>query len=132
SLPPGGIIVHGLDGALAQVFRNVIDNAVSFSPPRGQVRVVVRVAGGRAIVTVDDQGPGIPEDNLETVFNRFYTERPAKHGFGKNSGLGLSISRQIVDTHRGRIFAANIRAQPGGAIAGARFTVILPLKTMPS
>ena len=128
TIPPHGVIVRGLDGALAQVFRNVVDNAVSFSPPNGEVRIALSVAGGQTIVTVEDQGPGIPEDNLEAIFRRFYTERPAKHGFGKNSGLGLSISRQIVETHRGRIFAANIRAEPGGPVTGARFTVVLPLR----
>ena len=128
SLPPQGVIVRGLDGAIAQVFRNVVDNAVSFSPPSGEVRVALRIAGGQAIVTVDDQGPGVPEDDLEAIFRRFYTERPAKHGFGKNSGLGLSISRQIVETHRGQIFAANLRADPSGPISGARFTVVLPLR----
>jgi two-component system sensor histidine kinase ChvG len=131
TIPPQGIIIRGLDGALAQVFRNVVDNAVSFSPQGGEVRIIVSLAGGQAIVTVDDQGIGIPEDNLEAIFRRFYTERPAKHGFGKNSGLGLSISRQIVDMHRGRIFASNIRTEPGGPIKGARFTVVLPLKTSP-
>jgi two-component system sensor histidine kinase ChvG len=123
-----GVTVHGLDGALAQVFRNVVDNAVSFSPPGGEVRLTLAVAGGQAIVTVDDQGPGVPEENLEAIFRRFYTERPAGHGFGKNSGLGLSISRQIVEMHRGRIFAANIRDEPGGPVKGARFTVVLPLR----
>jgi two-component system sensor histidine kinase ChvG len=122
------VTIRGLDGALAQVFRNVVDNAVSFSPQRGEVRITLSRAGGQAIVTIDDQGPGIPEDNLEAIFRRFYTERPAKHGFGKNSGLGLSISRQIVEIHSGRIFAANIRTEPGGPIKGARFTVVLPLR----
>jgi two-component system sensor histidine kinase ChvG len=129
TIPSQGVIIRGLDGALAQVFRNIVDNAVSFSPPGGEVRITVSLAGGQAIVTVDDQGIGIPEDNLEAIFRRFYTERPAKHGFGKNSGLGLSISRQIVDMHRGRIFASNIRAEPGGPIKGARFTIVLPLRT---
>ena len=128
TIPPEGVTIRGLDGALAQVFRNVVDNAVSFSPPRSEVRITLSVAGGQAIVTIDDQGIGIPEDNLEAVFRRFYTERPAGHGFGKNSGLGLSISRQIVDIHRGRIFAANIRTEPGGPVKGARFTVVLPLR----
>jgi two-component system sensor histidine kinase ChvG len=131
TIPPQGIVVSGLDGALAQVFRNVVDNAVSFSPRGGDVRLAVSIAGGQAIVTIDDQGEGIPEDNLEAIFRRFYTERPVAHGFGKNSGLGLSISRQIVEMHRGRIFASNIRAEPGGPITGARFTVVLPLRATP-
>ena len=131
TISASGVTIRGLDSALAQVFRNVVDNAVSFSPRPGEVRITLIVAGGQAITTIDDHGQGIPEDNLEAIFRRFYTERPAKHGFGKNSGLGLSISRQIVEMHRGRIFAANIRAEPGGPIIGARFTVVLPLKAAP-
>lgn len=120
------LVVRGLDGPLAQVFRNVIENAVSFSPKGGEIKITARAAGGRAVVTIDDQGQGvIPEENLEAIFRRFYTERPTSHGFGKNSGLGLSISRQIVDVHHGRIFATNLRAD--GKVSGARFTVELPL-----
>lgn len=126
-VPPEGLHVHGLDGALAQVFRNILDNAVSFSPPGGVVNVVAESAGGQAVITIDDQGPGVPEDNLEAIFRRFYTERPASHGFGKNSGLGLSISQQIVETHNGRVFASNLRDEAGGPVKGARFTVVLPL-----
>jgi two-component system sensor histidine kinase ChvG len=126
-LPIGGLVVPGLDGALAQVFRNVFENAISFSPKGGEIHVAARAVGGQAVITIDDQGPGIPEDNLETVFRRFYTERPASHGFGKNSGLGLSISRQIMDVHRGKIFASNLR-DANGKVTGARFTITLPLK----
>ena len=121
-----GLIVRGLDGPLAQVFRNIIENAVSFSPKEGEIRVAAYARDGRAVVTVEDQGPGIPEDNLEVIFRRFYTERPTSHGFGKNSGLGLSITRQIVEVHNGRITASNVR-DADGAIKGARFTVELPL-----
>jgi two-component system, OmpR family, sensor histidine kinase ChvG len=127
-LPISGLVVPGLDGALAQVFRNVIENAVSFSPKGGEIRVTAGAVGANAVVTIDDQGPGIPDENLETIFRRFYTERPASHGFGKNSGLGLSISRQIVDVHRGKIFATNLRDDASGKVKGARFTIILPLK----
>jgi two-component system, OmpR family, sensor histidine kinase ChvG len=116
-----------LDGPLAQVFRNVIENAVSFSPKGGEIKVTARAIGGRAVITIDDQGPGIiPEENLEAIFRRFYTERPVSHGFGRNSGLGLSISRQIVEVHQGRIFAINLRADDG-TVRGARFTIELPL-----
>jgi two-component system sensor histidine kinase ChvG len=121
-----GLVVRGLDGPLAQVFRNIIENAVSFSPKEGEIRVAAYARDGRAVVTVEDQGPGIPEDNLEVIFRRFYTERPTSHGFGKNSGLGLSITRQIVEVHNGRITASNVR-DADGAIKGARFTVELPL-----
>jgi two-component system sensor histidine kinase ChvG len=121
-----GLVVRGLDGPLAQVFRNVIENAVSFSPKDGEIRVSAHARDKRAVITVEDQGPGIPEDNLEAIFRRFYTERPASHGFGKNSGLGLSITRQIVEVHNGRITASNLR-DADGAIRGARFTIELPL-----
>lgn len=128
-LPPSGsLIVRGLDGPLAQVFRNVIENATSFSPKGGEVRITAGAVGGRTVVTIDDHGPGIPEENLEAIFRRFYTERPASHGFGKNSGLGLSISRQIVEVHNGRITASNLRAADG-TISGARFMIELPLST---
>jgi two-component system sensor histidine kinase ChvG len=125
-LPEAPLVVRGLKGALAQVFRNVVANAVSFSPKGGEIRIAARTQGGRVVITVDDQGPGIPDDNLEVIFRRFYTERPASHGFGKNSGLGLSISRQIVETLNGRITASNIR-DTGRTVRGARFTIELPL-----
>jgi two-component system sensor histidine kinase ChvG len=120
------LVVRGLEGPLAQVFRNVIENAVSFSPQGGIVTVTARIQGPRAVITIDDQGPGIPEDNLEVIFRRFYTQRPAAR-FGKNSGLGLSISRQIVEVHHGRISASNLR-NGEGAVRGARFTIELPLR----
>lgn len=125
-LPVDSFVVRGLDGPLAQVFRNVLENAVSFSPKDGQIKVVATAIDGRAVITIEDQGPGIPEENLETIFRRFYTERPPSHGFGKNSGLGLSISRQIVEVHGGRIFASNLR-DDAGQLTGARFTIELPL-----
>jgi len=121
-----GLMVRGLDGPLAQVFRNVIENAVSFSPKGGEIRINAVTRDRRAVITIEDQGPGIPEDNLEAIFRRFYTARPMSHGFGKNSGLGLSITRQIVEVHNGRISASNLRG-PDGAILGARFTIELPL-----
>jgi two-component system sensor histidine kinase ChvG len=125
----GTLVVRGLDGPLAQVFRNVIENAMSFSPKGGEIRIAARTANGRAIFTIDDQGQGIiPEGNLEAIFRRFYTERPASHGFGKNSGLGLSISRQIIEVHNGRISATNLRADDG-TVKGARFTIELPLSS---
>ncbi len=125
-LPVDTFVVRGLDGPLAQVFRNVIENAVSFSPKNGEIKIAAAPVDGRAVITIDDQGPGIPEENLETIFRRFYTERPPSHGFGRNSGLGLSISRQIVEVHGGRIFASNIRDE-AGKVKGARFTIELPL-----
>jgi two-component system sensor histidine kinase ChvG len=108
------------------VFRNVIDNALSFSPPGS--RIVVELSreprGGPFVVTIDDEGHGIPEDNLESIFQRFYSERPTEH-FGQHSGLGLSICRQIMETYGGSITASNRRA-PDGRVLGARFTIRVP------
>lgn len=126
--PPDGAIVLGQESALGQVFRNLIDNARSFSPEGGVVSVSVDVPEGKGIVraVIDDQGPGIPPENLETVFQRFYTQRPKGTAFGGNSGLGLSIARQIITAHQGRIFAQNLPGE-GGERGGARLVVELPL-----
>jgi two-component system sensor histidine kinase ChvG len=113
------------------VFRNVIDNALSFSPPGS--RIVVELSreprGGPFVVTIDDEGAGIPEDNLESIFERFYSERPTEH-FGQHSGLGLSICRQIMETYGGSISASNRRTAAngpgGGRVLGARFTIRIP------
>lgn len=126
----GPIRVMGREGSLGQVFRNLIDNARSFSPEQGLVAVRLERAGpGAVLAHVEDQGPGIPPENLDTVFERFYTNRPrgAPGGgaFGGHSGLGLSIARQIVEAHGGTITAEN-RTNPDQTIAGARFTVRLP------
>ncbi|WP_324132815.1 sensor histidine kinase [Bosea sp. (in: a-proteobacteria)] len=124
-----GFIVLGHDSRLGQVIVNLIDNARSFSPPDQPVRVVLSRVGDEVLVTVEDGGPGIEPHALERIFERFYTDRP-NEGFGQNSGLGLSISRQIVEAHRGTIRAEN-RLGPAGADGvqprlGARFTVSLP------
>ncbi len=123
---PHGAVVMARDERLGQVFRNLIDNAISFTPENGVVTINARISGQRARITVDDEGPGIPPDNLETIFERFYTERPAGHGFGNNSGLGLSIARQITAGSGGRIWAEN-RHNASGATLGARFIVELQL-----
>ena len=114
--------VMGRDERLGQIVRNLIDNAFSFSPDGGLVTISAHAAGDVARVTVEDEGPGILPDNLERIFRRFYTERPAEHGFGKNSGLGLSIARQITQGMGGRIWAENREGR-----RGARFVVELPL-----
>jgi two-component system sensor histidine kinase ChvG len=142
--------VLGHDSRLAQVVTNLIDNACSFSEPGGVVRVsLARISTRqdgepreeRLVITVDDNGPGIPPHALERIFERFYTDRP-NQGFGQNSGLGLSISRQIVEAHGGKIWAANRPVEPASVPvgtgrddrpdepvrhgAGARFVVELP------
>jgi two-component system sensor histidine kinase ChvG len=118
--------LHGIEGRLAQVFVNLLENAVSFSPEGGEIRVAAARGGdGRVRVTVEDEGPGIPDANLASVFERFYSERPDEEAFGDHSGLGLSISRQIVEAHGGSVRAENIRPE-GAARRGARFVVELP------
>ncbi len=124
--PEGETVIPGQEGPLGQVFRNLIDNARSFSPEDGEVRVSVIPEKGRVRVEVEDDGPGIPPDNLETVFERFYTARPKGAAFGGNSGLGLSIARQITIAHGGTVRAYN-RTDETGKVVGARFEVSLPL-----
>jgi len=119
--------VSGVASRLVQVFRNLIGNAVSFSPPAGVVSLSLELAGGMAEVKVEDEGPGLPEAKLEAVFERFYSERPPGEAFGTHSGLGLSISKQIVEAHGGSIRAENRRGR-AGEVKGARFIVTLPLE----
>ncbi len=120
------VIVQGIGTRLGQVFRNLIDNAISFSPDNGTVLAAAKAVNGQVQASIEDEGPGIAEDDLERIFQRFYTERPAEHGFGKNSGLGLAIARQIVASHGGRIWAEN-KSSDSSKCAGARFVVELPL-----
>jgi two-component system sensor histidine kinase ChvG len=117
--------VPGIEGRLSQVFRNLISNAVTFSPPEGVIRISCQRQGEEVVVAVSDEGPGIPEGKLDAVFQRFYTERPAEEKFGTHSGLGLSISKQIVEAHGGTIKAENLK-DPIGAVRGACFVVRLP------
>jgi two-component system, OmpR family, sensor histidine kinase ChvG len=128
--PPGrgrALVVPGIESRLSQVFLNVIANAVSFSPPNGEIRIRAALDGRAVLVTVEDQGTGIPEDKLTAIFDRFYSERPAGEKFGTHSGLGLSISKQIVEAHRGRIWAENC-TDAHGAVCGARFLIRLPVQ----
>ena len=123
-------IVPGHDLRLGQVITNIVDNACSFSPEGGEVRVFMQREPHAVTMSVEDDGPGIPPHALERIFERFYTDRPEEQGFGQNSGLGLSISRQIVEAHRGTIAAEN-RLGPTDADGeatrlGARFIVRLP------
>ena len=119
----------GHDGRYGQVFRNIIDNALSFAPKGSRILIELsrEPRNGPLVVTIDDEGPGIPEDNLESIFQRFYSERPSEH-FGQHSGLGLSICRQIMETYGGSITATNRKANDG-RILGARFTVRVPVAT---
>jgi two-component system sensor histidine kinase ChvG len=119
------LVVLGAEGRLGQVLRNLISNAISFSPPGGSITVSARREDDQVIVTVDDEGPGIPQDKLRAIFERFYSERPKGERFGTHSGLGLSISKQIIDAHGGTLTAENLR-DTGGAVTGARFVITLP------
>jgi two-component system sensor histidine kinase ChvG len=143
-LADGSFIVMGHDARLGRVITNLLDNAISFSPEGGVVAVRARRVGDEVEIVVDDDGPGIPPDKLESIFERFYSDRPHTDSTtGKNSGLGLSISRGIIDAYGGSIQASNRlvaegvpsaellqhpalkeRRQPG--VAGTRFTVCLP------
>ncbi|MBZ9773890.1 sensor histidine kinase [Mesorhizobium sp. CO1-1-8] len=128
-LPQGikGYVVVGHDLRIGQVITNLIENARSFVPEdHGHISLSLARAGKFNIVTVDDNGPGIRADNIDRIFERFYTDRPAGEAFGQNSGLGLSISRQIVEAHGGTLTAENIPGTKPGEIKGARFVVTLP------
>jgi two-component system, OmpR family, sensor histidine kinase ChvG len=130
--------IHGHEGRLSQVINNLLDNAISFSPPGGKIMLTCRhLAKAKEVeIMVDDDGRGIPADNLERVFERFYTDRPEHEDFGQNSGLGLNISRQIVEAHNGRIWAENRHltvagedGQPAQKVIGARFIIRLSART---
>jgi len=118
-------MIMGIEVRIVQVVQNLISNAVSFSPPQGSVVVSSRQDGDYVTITVEDEGPGIPENKLEAIFDRFYSERPKSEKFGIHSGLGLSISKQIVEAHYGRLWAEN-RKDASGNVLGARFVVQLP------
>jgi two-component system sensor histidine kinase ChvG len=119
------VTIPGYEGRLGQVFRNLLANARSFSPPGGEIRITVRSQERAVEIAVEDEGPGIPEGKLEAIFDRFYSERPKGEKFGTHSGLGLSISKQIVEAHGGSLRAENRRSEDG-RIEGARFVVRLP------
>jgi two-component system sensor histidine kinase ChvG len=129
--PHDALEVIGIEGRLGQILRNLIANALSFSPPGGTVILSARREDKWILVSVEDNGPGIPPNKLEAIFERFYSERPADEKFGTHSGLGLSISRQIAEAHGGTLAAAN-RVDENGRIIGARFTLKLPAADLPS
>ena len=127
-LPDEPITVHGLEARLAQVFVNLISNAISFCENGDAIRVWARKKENRVLIVVEDTGPGIPDQALSKIFKRFYSQRPEEH-FGNNSGLGLAISKQIVEAHGGVIWAENIRPTEADITSdplGARFVVGLP------
>jgi two-component system sensor histidine kinase ChvG len=131
-------LLRGHDSRLGQVLINLLENALSFSPDDGDVWVTARRKDGKIILFVDDEGPGIPPEHLDKIFKRFYTDRPEGEEFGKNSGLGLSISQQIISAHKGTIKAENRYSLPGQPQTetreqigsrpplGARFVIELP------
>ena len=127
------VFIRAFETPFAQVLRNLIDNALTFSPADGEVRISAELQvvdeQERVIITVDDDGPGIPPDNIEAVFDRFYTERPKGAQFGSHSGLGLAISRQIITAHKGSIHAENRQSAANGGVEGARFIVNVPRQT---
>jgi two-component system sensor histidine kinase ChvG len=120
-------IIEGIEGRLLQVLHNLLGNAVSFSPPEGTITITLidLPDSNRIQLAISDEGPGIPPANLEDIFNRFYTERPASEKFGRHSGLGLSISRQIVEAFGGRIYAENRHATDDASVIGGRFVIEL-------
>jgi two-component system sensor histidine kinase ChvG len=125
--PAGDLPVLALESRLVQVFRNLIANAISFSPPgAAAIHIAAERQGDAVVITVEDQGPGIPPGKLEAIFERFYSERPSGEKFGTHSGLGLSISKQIIDALGGVIRAEN-RLDVDGSVMGARFIVRLPV-----
>ncbi|WP_417812926.1 stimulus-sensing domain-containing protein [Thalassospira alkalitolerans] len=123
---PENLIVPALESRLAQVFRNLISNAITFTPDGGTVRVRAWRDRDEAVVTVEDDGPGIPPGKEEAIFNRFYTERPSGEKFGQHSGLGLSISKRIASAHNGDLTASNRILDD--EVKGAMFTLRLPLE----
>ena len=115
------VLVRMFSGRIAQILDNILHNALSFSPSEGIITVQAGYDDRHVTIMIDDEGPGIPESRLDTIFDRFYSERPQAESFGNHSGLGLSISRQIAEAHQGQLFAEN---KPAG---GARFTLMLPI-----
>ncbi|OJY63645.1 MAG: sensor histidine kinase [Sphingobium sp. 66-54] len=126
--PRGQLFVTGDPQKLARVIENLIDNARSFSPESGRVRVSVHAQEGKALIAVEDDGPGVPEAEREAIFRRFHSVRPERDGFGKHSGLGLAIARAILDGHHGTI---TVEDRPDGK-SGARFAVTLPRTARPA
>jgi len=122
---PNSFFVMGIEDRLVQVLRNLVENAQSFSPPHGTIRIDVHKIGNKVQIIVEDNGPGIAPESLDRIFQRFYQDRQRKEEFGNHSGLGLNICEQIVELHNGKIWAENI-TQKNNQILGARFIVEFP------
>jgi two-component system sensor histidine kinase ChvG len=114
--------VMGKPDRLARAINAIIDNAVSFSPPRGLVEIAVARVGDEVRIRIDDEGPGVPSDARQAIFNRFHSVRPEGENFGRHSGLGLAIAQAIVNGHDGEIDVQDRDDAP----SGARFTIRLP------
>ena len=123
------ILVQGIEDRLAQAFRNLLDNAISFSPNGGKVTVALDNHGNLVEVLIEDEGPGLPQGDIDDVFQRFYSERPTNEKFGDHSGLGLSIAKQILEAHGGTIVASNrgLGGEGGKLASGACFRVRIPV-----
>ena len=130
------IFVFGHPSRISQVLSNILDNAHSLSPKENNIKLTLttektgknpkRSDENKAVILIDDEGAGIQADNIDRIFERFYTDRSEQSGFGKNSGLGLSISKQIIESHNGSLSAEN-RVDENNHICGARFKITLPL-----
>ena len=117
------LFVQGDETKLAQVLDNIINNAYSFSGKKGKIFVTIKDKINKIHIVIEDNGPGFPNSALKKVFDRFYSERPINEEFGKHSGLGLSISKQIIEAHQGIIIAENVLDK--NKVTGARIKIIL-------
>ena len=120
------LLILGHESRIGQVIDNIVNNAITFAPVNSNINISVSANTTDVKITIDDEGPGIPENKLDAIFERFYSERPAAEKFGLHSGLGLSICKQIVEAHNGKIFAKN-RTGYQNDITGARFIITLPI-----
>ena len=120
------LLILGHESRIVQVIDNIVNNAITFAPVNSNINISVSADTTDVKITIDDEGPGIPENKLDAIFERFYSERPAAEKFGLHSGLGLSICKQIVEAHNGKIFAKN-RTGYQNDITGARFIITLPI-----
>ncbi|MGH6780547.1 MAG: sensor histidine kinase, partial [Sphingomonadaceae bacterium] len=119
----GSAVVSGDASKLVRVVENLLDNAISFSPPGGLVRIDTTRNGDEVLLTVEDQGPGVPLAVRDAIFRRFHSDRPESDGFGRHSGLGLAIAKTIIDGHNGHITVHD----RSDSESGARFVVTLPV-----